>query len=165
MVLKLAFAGAMALAYRARTSGERLGKAFVGADIRALDLQPAPIEPSWIISGNPRARAASHSASADKCSATSLWDCTAGSFRWFFGWDETVVILEGSVHVTAEDGSEQVLRAGDVGYFRAGTWSTWRVDDYVRKIAFVRQPVPTPIALYYRVRNRLLRARPAALAA
>ena len=62
------------------------------------------------------------------------------------------------MHVTAEDGSVRVLRAGDIGYFGGRTWATWRVDEYVKKIAFVRKPFPGPLAAAYRLSN-FLRAR------
>jgi len=74
-------------------------------------------------------------------------------------WDETVHIIEGDVHVTAADGSVHHLYAGDVAYFKAGTWATWRVDNYVRKVAFLRRPFPMPLALAYSVKNRLLPAK------
>jgi uncharacterized cupin superfamily protein len=124
-----------------------------------MDMQPAPINPDWIIAGQPVARMADHSKSADRAAYTAFWDCTAGTFRWFFAWDETVHILEGDVHVTADDGSVHMLRAGDVAYFKAGTWAIWRVDDYVRKVAFLRRPFPAPIALAYRLKNKLFPAK------
>ncbi len=40
-----------------------------------------------------------------------MWECTAGTFRWYFGWDETVVIQEGAVEVTGEDGERRLLTA------------------------------------------------------
>ncbi|NKF31385.1 DUF861 domain-containing protein, partial [Pseudomonas sp. BGM005] len=78
-----------------------------------------------------------------------------GEFRWYFGWDETVMILEGEVHITAEDGTERTLCAGDVAFFAGGTWASWRVDNYVRKVAFLRKPFPMPLAIAYRLRNLL----------
>lgn len=125
-----------------------------------LDMADAPIEPSWIIAGTPRARVALHSRSSDDTASTAVWDCTAGEFRWFFDWDETVVILEGEVHVTAEDGTQRTLRAGDIGYFAGGTWATWRIETYLRKIAFCRKRFPVPVVLAYRLRN-MLRGGPA----
>ena len=159
MVLKLALAGVMALAYRRRNGAKGRDVApFIGAagDHLAGELKSSPIEPSWILSGNPQARVAYQSIAADKLASTAMWDCTAGSFRWFFPEDETVVILEGDVFITAADGTQKLLRAGDVGYFQAGTWATWRVDNYVRKIAFMRQPLNLPFALFYRLRRRIL---------
>ncbi|MBW8282860.1 MAG: cupin domain-containing protein [Rhizobium sp.] len=127
----------------------------VAAHSGHLALKAAPINPEWILRGTPLARVGDHSTSTDEASSTAVWDCTAGEFRWYFGWDETVVIQEGEVHVTAEDGSERLLKVGDIAYFRGGTWATWRVDDYVRKIAFVRRPFPEPLAMLYRIRNAL----------
>jgi uncharacterized cupin superfamily protein len=139
--------------------------ALIAASCDDMSLQAAPINPEWVVSGNPQARAADHSRSGDRASSTAMWDCTAGEFRWFFGWDETVYIVEGEVHVTAENGVTRVLRVGDVAYFRAGTWAKWRVDSYVRKVAFMRRPFPTLLAFAYRVRNKLFPARSYTLAA
>lgn len=131
----------------------------VAKSIDGMEMKDAPINPDWIVAGAPQARAADHSRSRDRSSSTAMWDCTAGEFRWFFGWDETVYIVEGEVHVTAENGVVSVLRSGDVAYFRAGTWATWRVDNYVRKVAFMRRPFPTMLALAYRVWNKIFSAR------
>ncbi|KXG84281.1 cupin domain-containing protein [Agrobacterium bohemicum] len=164
MVLHVVIASVAALAGRSVPSmalpkkRERAAPV-VSAASSAMQMQPAPINPDWIIAGEPVARMADHSKSADRAAYTALWDCTAGTFRWFFAWDETVHILEGEVHVTAEDGSVHMLRTGDVAYFKAGTWATWRVDTYVRKVAFLRRPFPAPIAFAYRLKNKLLPAK------
>ena len=107
------------------------------------------------VAGEPCARVALHSRGHDDQSTTSIWDCTAGTFRWYFYWDETVMILEGEVHVTAEDGSERTLRAGDIAYFAGKTWATWHVETYVRKIAFCRKQFPAPIAMAIRLRDMM----------
>lgn len=120
-----------------------------------LEPKDAPIEPSWILSGDPKARSALHSISEDGAATTTVWDCTAGSFRWHFGWDETVLILEGSVDVTAEDGSRRTLAAGDVAFFAAGTTAVWEIPVYVRKLAFCRRPFPAPVSAALRLRDRL----------
>lgn len=130
-----------------------------------FELQLSPIDPSWIISGNPVARVAEHSRSPDEAAQTAVWDCTAGEFRWFFHWDETVIILEGEVHVTADDGAVSILKSGDIGYFTGGTWATWRIDTYVKKVAFLRKPFPAPVAMAYRFRNVLRAMKDAARAA
>ncbi|KQW32378.1 cupin [Rhizobium sp. Root274] len=137
--------------------------AMVAAHGDHLALKAAPINPEWIIRGTPLARIGEHSTSADEASSTAVWDCTAGEFRWYFGWDETVVIQEGEVHVTDADGEERLLRAGDIAYFRGGTWATWRIDNYVRKVAFLRKPFPGPIAMLYRLRNALRQGKFSAL--
>ncbi|CAN7162517.1 cupin domain-containing protein [Rhizobium sp. LjRoot30] len=159
MVLKLMLASAAAMAVRTLPLSAGTVQPLVSAPVEGMEMKPSPIEPSWIIEGEPQARIAEHSWSADEAAMTAIWDCTAGHFRWYFHWDETVVILEGEVHVTTEDGSERVLRTGDIGYFSGRTWATWRVDDYVKKIAFVRKPFPVPVAMAYRLAN-FLRSKP-----
>ncbi len=151
-----------------RTSGARRSRRPTGApargpsiDVAALaDAQwrPAPIAPDWIRSGDPVTRSAPLSRSADGAASTWLWDCTAGSFRWEFGaCDETVLILEGEVRVTGQDGVTVVLREGDTALFPAGTTAVWEVDAYVKKIAFCRRPFPHRLVAAARAGKRLLR--------
>ena len=128
---------------------------FIGGPASSLELQSSPINPDWIIAGAPKARSVEQSRTDDRASCTAVWDCTAGQFRWYFGWDETVYILEGSVTVASADGGLHVLRQGDIGYFKAGTWATWHVETYVKKVAFMRRPFPTWLALFYRIWGRL----------
>lgn len=155
MVWKLMFASVAAFTARAvpAVSASPEARNFVADAAGALVLKPSPIEPSWITAGAPVARLAEHSRGRDDAAMTAVWDCTAGEFRWHFGWDETVMILEGEVHITTEDGIERLLGPGDVAYFAGGTWATWRVDRYVRKVAFCRKPFPKPLTIAYRLRN------------
>ncbi|WP_074059915.1 MULTISPECIES: cupin domain-containing protein [Rhizobium] len=157
MAMKLMLASAVAMAARSLpyVVAPARGRNFVAHSSDHLPMKSTPINPDWIVDGDPQARTAEHSRGHDDASFTAIWDCTAGEFRWFFGWDETVMILEGEVHVTAEDGTERTLRAGDVAFFAGGTWANWRVDNYVRKIAFLRKPFPKPVAMLYRLRNLL----------
>lgn len=136
---------------------------FLADSAESLELAPSPINPDWIISGNPQARSVEQSRTQDRASSTAVWDCTAGQFRWYFGWDETVYILEGSVTVATEDGGLRVLRAGDIGYFKAGTSAIWHVESYVKKVAFMRRPFPTWLALFYRIWGRIFSQAPAKL--
>ena len=127
----------------------------VAAALGDIPMEPCPIDPEWVLAGNPEARIGLHSAAHDDQATTAVWDCTAGTFRWYFDWDETVIILEGEVHVTTADGNERTLRAGDIGYFAGKTWATWHIDTYLRKIAFCRKQLPASIVLAYRVRDLL----------
>ena len=164
-LLLVGMAGAMVGSYR-RPAAEQ-PSALVAANSDHMVLEPAPINPEWIIRGTPVARMSKHSASVDEAGLTALWDCTAGEFRWYFGWDETVYILEGEVHVTDADGGTLTLRIGDVAYFRAGTWATWKIDTYLRKVAFMRRALPAPASFIYRAsdaaRRRLGRRKRGAL--
>lgn len=82
-----------------------------------------------------------------------VWETDKGKFRWHFNIDETVSIIDGEVFVTDEKNEERRLGPGDVGFFPAGTWSVWRVPERVRKIAFIRHTVPTPVAYMARAWN------------
>jgi uncharacterized cupin superfamily protein len=46
----------------------------------AVNLTPRPIEPSWIIEGNPVARSCVLSESADGFASTIVWECSEGKF-------------------------------------------------------------------------------------
>ncbi|MFC3071688.1 cupin domain-containing protein [Shinella pollutisoli] len=157
MVLKLMLAAMVAVSARPRQPAAPAPAPVVAAAIDELELEPAPIRREWILRGDPQARASTHSDASDRQAMTAVWDCTAGTFRWHFDWDETVVIVEGAVHVTAEDGSERTLSAGDIAYFPAGSWATWHVEDYVRKVAFCRRQFPAPVAAALKVGDRMRR--------
>lgn len=129
--------------------------AFVSAELAKVELQPATIEPSWIIAGQPQAEGAVHSQSADGRSTTTIWRCSAGSFRWHFPWDETVYIVSGSVVVTDETGAKTTISAGDVAYFAAGTWASWEITDHIKKVAFCRRPFPKPVLAAMSLKRRV----------
>jgi hypothetical protein len=119
-----------------------------------LELQSAPIDPSWILSGTPTARNRVLFNSSDTSGWTMLWDCTAGEFRWQYRVDEIIHFLEGSVTVTDESGVTTTYGPGDVTCFRAGTAATWHVESYVRKLAFCQYQLPVPIGLPMRLWRR-----------
>ncbi|MGE3642425.1 MAG: cupin domain-containing protein [Beijerinckiaceae bacterium] len=128
---------------------------FLTDTMGSVELNDAPINPSWILEGQPRARSRTIAQSGDGGSSSAEWECTAGAFRWYFAVDETVHIVEGKVTVTGANGVSRTLRAGDVAFFPQGTWMVWEVDVYVRKLAFLRQQVPGWLMPLVRVRNRL----------
>ena len=131
-------------------------QAIVAQSIDAVALKPAPIDPAWVLAGSPVARAGEFARSNDGTTVSLVWDCTAGTFSWYFGVDETVHIVEGEVEVSAEGFGPRILRTGDAALFRAGTTARWHVPAYVRKIAYCRHPLPGPLGLVLRV---LARAR------
>lgn len=155
MAIKLMLATVVAMAVRTAPMVINSARKLVAAAPDDLELKSSPIEPSWVLAGDPQARKALHSRSHDDQAETVIWDCTAGTFNWHFGWEETVVILEGEVHVTETDGTERTLRAGDVAYFPARTEAIWHIETYVRKIAFARKEIPMPVSMAYRVRDVL----------
>jgi uncharacterized protein len=115
------------------------------SDPMAVELDPAPIEPAWIIEGTPQARARELARSADGTAVVVAWSCTAGRFNWHYGVDETVHVISGEVFVTDEHGTERRLGPGDMAFFPAGSHSLWRVPVAVRKLAVCRQALPKPV--------------------
>ena len=103
-----------------------------------VDLKPAPIEPAWIIEGNPQACNHVLFTSDDGTTQTIVWSCTAGSFDWYYDVDETILILEGSAIIEGKR-----YGPGDVILFRDGAQARWQVRGYVKKLAFFRQTNPS----------------------
>lgn len=133
-----------------------------------LALNPSPIYPEWVIEGNPIARNKVLSSSADGTASTLIWDCTAGRFNWFYDVDETIYVIEGGVVIKDAGGAARRLSAGDTIFFPAGARAEWHVEDYIRKIAFCRAPLPRPIVFArrgYRFLKRLVGTRGGANAA
>ena len=122
-----------------------------------LALRPAPIEPSWIISGNPVATNAPLSTSADGMSTTVVWECTEGQFEWHYDFDETIHFLEGAVLIEGDGLPPTRFLPGDVLFFKKGAVARWTVESKVRKLAFCRKTVPALLGLSLRVFNKLYR--------
>lgn len=120
-----------------------------------MNLDPSPIEPSWIIEGNPEARSRVLSTSACNTAKTIIWSCTDGKFNWYYDLDETIVIFEGSIVLESEGMPPKRYGAGDVIYFRGGTRAKWSVEGYVRKIAFLHLNNPFPLGIAIRAVNKL----------
>ena len=116
-----------------------------------------PIRPEWILEGQPVARSRTLSTSEDGTASMLIWDCTAGRFNWSYGIDESVCILEGSVRLKDSTGQSRLVNVGDTVFFPAGSQVEWTVEKYVRKVAFLRSPVPAPVVLGVRAFRRLRR--------
>ncbi|MDP9083512.1 MAG: cupin domain-containing protein, partial [Pseudomonadota bacterium] len=61
------------------------------------------------------------------------------------------------VIVEDSQGVPRTLKAGDTMFFPAGSSAIWTVPEYVRKVAFLRYPMVTPLVLLYRFVNKLKR--------
>jgi uncharacterized cupin superfamily protein len=119
------------------------------------DLNPSPIEPSWVIEGNPEARSRRLSTSPCRTNWTLIWSCTRGKFNWYYDIDETIVILEGSIVLESDVAPPKRYGAGDVILFQNGTRAKWHVEEYVKKVAFCRLNNPFPFGLAIRAVNKL----------
>lgn len=125
---------------------------FAGGYYRDLSgLESWPIAKDWIIEGAPEATAKYLMETHDGTSFTVVWDCTAGSFRWHYGQDETVYIVSGEVFIRDDSGEERRLGEGDMAFFPAGSSALWRIPKRVRKIA-VLQRVNFPKSVVYILR-------------
>jgi uncharacterized protein len=118
-----------------------------------------PIRAGWILEGQPVARIALLSSSADGTASTYFWDCTAGRFNWFYSFDETFHILEGEVTLKYPSGKSHRVAPGDTVFFPTGSTAEWTVDKYVRKLAFCRAPVPGYLTYARGIVRRLKRLR------
>jgi uncharacterized cupin superfamily protein len=127
---------------------------FLNTNLSKVTWLSTPIPAEWIKDGTPIARTAFIFGKSQQLSSAAVWDCTAGTFEWHFGTDETIQILEGEARVWDASGHLASFRAGDFGYFPAGSVSIWHVDRYFCKLAFERQPVPDVVALAVRMTNK-----------
>jgi len=134
-----------------------LSKSIVIASASTDDLRSSPVTPDWVINGKPETRSRELARSRDRTSYSMVWDCTAGRFTWHYNKDETLVVLSGEAFITDEKGQERRIGAGDIVFFPAGTSSKWHVPEYIRKVAFLRHPMPRPIGLGVLAWNLLLR--------
>ena len=97
-----------------------------------VNLASRPIEPSWIIEGNPLAQCCILSQSADGLATTMVWRCTEGKFNWYYDFDETILILEGSIVLESDTMAPTRYGPGDVVFFRDGAHAKWHVEGRVR---------------------------------
>jgi uncharacterized protein len=121
------------------------------------ELADAPIEPSWIEEGDPRARSVILSATDDRLAYSALWECTAGRFTWRYANDETIYILDGGCRLVQPGQPEMRLSPGDSAHFSRGAVVTWTVDTHVRKIAFLKNAAPRPISIAIRLTKAALK--------
>jgi uncharacterized protein len=126
------------------------------ADPATVALDPAPINPGWIVEGTPQARARELARSADGTAVVVAWSCTAGRFNWHYTVEETVHVISGEVFVTDESGAERRLGPGDMAFFPAGSRSLWRVPVAVRKLAVCRHVLPKPLGFAVRAWRKLI---------
>ncbi|AOK32069.1 MULTISPECIES: cupin domain-containing protein [Burkholderia] len=129
--------------------------AFESVRLDDVVLQPSPINPAWIIEGNPVARCGQWSSSPDSTTTMWVWDCTAGRFNWYFEVDETIHVIEGEVIISSPGHAPRTLRAGDAALFPAGSHSEWYVPRYVRKHAILRPHISKPALLVHKVIRKL----------
>jgi len=132
-------------------------QAIVMATPADVELGPEPIPSKWILSGAPVGRSKLLARSRDWSSSTVVWDCTAGSFIWHYSQDETVLFLAGEAFLLCENGEERRFGPGDLGFFPAGTVCTWRVANYCRKVAVLRESMWRPLGFALKAWRKVMR--------
>jgi uncharacterized cupin superfamily protein len=128
-----------------------MSRALIETTNLAVNLTPRPIEPSWIIEGKPDAQWCVLSQSADGLASTMVWECSAGKFNWYYDFDETILILEGSIVLESDGMQATRYVAGDVIFFKDGAHARWHIEDRVRKLAFCRKTQPVWLGFGLRV--------------
>jgi len=123
-----------------------------------IELQPAPIRPAWVLEGAPVTRNRFVFVTGDRQLRTVVWDCTAGRFNWFYDEEETVYIMQGSATIKRPDGTTVTLQPGDMAFFHQGSQAEWTVDQYVRKLAYLRAVPTRDVRFAWRL-SRALRRR------
>jgi uncharacterized cupin superfamily protein len=116
------------------------------AIVRIMDaeLSPWPLPAEWVEQGSPEASGAVLSKSADSRIVRGVWECTPGSFRWMYTYDETVVAVLGTATVLMDSGDQVFLHPGDMAFFARGQGSTWTVHEKFRKAFHADSPDPLP---------------------
>lgn len=100
--------------------------------VRDAPVEPAPIPPQDIISGNPQSTMAILWRSDDGKLYNGVWHCTPGVFM-LTSPAETICLIEGKVTITPEGGEPTTVSAGDVAFIPEGTAARWEVHETVRK--------------------------------
>jgi uncharacterized cupin superfamily protein len=93
-------------------------------------LEPDPLDPDQVVSGNPQT-SVMVIADSDDGQEAGVWRCTPGTFTDVEA-DETFVVLEGRATIAWEGGSVDV-GPGDVCELSAGTETLWTVHETLLK--------------------------------
>jgi uncharacterized protein len=100
--------------------------------VRDAPVEPAPIPPEDIISGEPESTMAILWRSDDGKLYNGVWHCTPGVFM-LCSPGETITLIDGDVTITPEGGEPVTVRAGEIAYIPEGTRAKWEVRETVRK--------------------------------
>jgi uncharacterized cupin superfamily protein len=119
-----------------------MSRALIETGKVAVTLTSRPIEPSWIIEGTPDAQSCVLWTSADGMASTIVWECSEGKFNWYYDFDETILILEGTIVLENDTMPPTRYGPGDTIFFKDGAHARWHVEGRVRKLAFCRKTQP-----------------------
>ena len=134
-----------------------MSRALIETSKLAVNLTPKPIELSWIIEGNPVAQWCVLSKSADGLASTMVWECSEGKFNWYYDFDETILVLEGSIVLENDAMRPTRYGPGDVIFFKHGAHAKWHVEGRVKKLAFCRTTQPFLLGFALRAIGKIKR--------
>jgi uncharacterized protein len=105
-------------------------------------LGSAPINPDWILVGDPQAHGVVLSETPDQAVLTVMWRCTPGKFNWHYDYDESVYFLSGEATIRdLESGIRHHVSSGASMMFTRGSVAEWTITKTVTKIATVHPPM------------------------
>ena len=112
--------------------------------ISSTELDSWPLPAEWVISGDPTPGGAVISRSDDSRIIRGVWQCTPGTFKWVFSYDETLVVVAGRATVELDTGDTVELEPGVLAFFGRGHEATWTVHETLRKAFHADSPDPLP---------------------
>lgn len=89
--------------------------------------------PERLISGNPAQTLQNLFTSPDGRFNSGIWSCEPGKWRVTFSETEFCHLLDGTIIVRGDDGSERIFRKGDAFVTPAGFTGTWEVTEAAKK--------------------------------
>lgn len=114
----------------------------VVAGIGDAELLAMPIDPAWVVAGDPVATGALPALSPDGAFSAGLWQCTPGEFDWPYEWDEVALVTAGRAQLGGDNGSARSVGPGDLLMFHRGTTVRWRIEETVTKVFVLRTVLP-----------------------
>jgi hypothetical protein len=123
-------------------SAEPVAPASFSFDPSTVELEPSPLDPSQVVSGDPQVAERVLWSSADRRRHRGVWQHSVG-VSTDVEVDEVFVVVSGRATIEVEGGPTLEVGPGDVGVFGAGARTTWRVHETLRKVFHVEVPEDT----------------------
>jgi uncharacterized cupin superfamily protein len=111
---------------------QQLTNEILSLSVRDAPVEPSPIPPADIISGEPVSTIAILWRSEDGTLYNGVWHCTPGIFMLTHP-GETICLVEGRATITPEGGAPVTVLPGEVVFIPEGTVARWEVHETVRK--------------------------------
>jgi uncharacterized cupin superfamily protein len=134
-----------------------VSQSILSSTLADIELETGAIPAEWLISGSPETRSKILGRTKDMLALAIVWECGAVSYKWHYNQDEAYIVLSGEGFMTDVNGVEHRYGPGDVAFFPAGTDSTWRHPDHFRKVAVLKEAVPSLAGIALKVWSKLLR--------